>query len=62
MIGELIGGLVLLTGAVVLSGMKFVNEYDRLVVFRFGRAQNERGPGFTVVLPVIERAQKVDTR
>lgn len=59
---ELIGGIVILMALVALSGLKFVNEYDRLVVFRFGRLSGSRGPGITVVLPIIERFQKVDLR
>ncbi len=33
-----------------------------MVVFRFGRAQTERGPGLTFVLPLIEKSQKIDIR
>ncbi|HEY9788087.1 MAG TPA: slipin family protein [Candidatus Obscuribacterales bacterium] len=59
---ELFGGMLFLFMLVALSGLKFVNEYDRLVVFRFGRVVGERGPGIQIVWPVIERAQKVDLR
>lgn len=59
---ELLGGIIFFGTLVVLSGIKFVNEYDRLVVFRFGRVTGERGPGVAVVIPLIERFQKVDLR
>lgn len=60
---ELFGGLALIIGAVIaFRSMKFVNEYNRLVVFRFGRAQLERGPGITFVLPMVEKAKNVDIR
>lgn len=59
---ELIGGLTFLALIIGLKSMKFVTEYNRLVVFRFGRAQNERGPGLTFVLPLVEKAQKIDIR
>jgi regulator of protease activity HflC (stomatin/prohibitin superfamily) len=62
MLFELFTGAGLAVGAMFLAGMKFVNEYDRLVVFRFGGIKGERGPGFTVVWPVFERAQRVDLR
>jgi len=39
-----------------------VKEYDRLVVMRFGKVVGLRGPGFKMVVPFIERAQKVDVR
>ena len=59
---EIVIGLVALAIILVISGVRIVNEYDRLVVLRFGRATNVRGPGFMFVIPLIERAQKVDTR
>ncbi len=58
---ELIGvGVLLLT--IFLSSIKFVNEYDRLVVFRFGRVVGVRGPGPTFIWPIFERFKKVDLR
>jgi regulator of protease activity HflC (stomatin/prohibitin superfamily) len=59
---EIIGGLVFITAVIALNSLKFVNEYNRLVVFRFGRAQSERGPGVTYVLPLFEKATRIDTR
>ena len=47
---------------VAIRSVKFVNEYNRLVVFRFGRAQLERGPGMTFVLPWVEKAKSIDIR
>lgn len=62
MLVELGIGTAMAIGAMFLAGMKFVNEYDRLVVFRFGSIKGQQGPGFTVVWPVFERAQRVDLR
>jgi len=45
-----------------LSSVRFVNEYDRLVIFRMGRAIGVRGPGLSFVMPVLESAKKVDLR
>ncbi len=47
---------------VILSGIKVVKEHDRLVVFRGGKEVLDKGPGVQLVLPVIEKAQVVDTR
>lgn len=55
-----IGGFIL--SMLVLSSIRFVNEYDRLVIFQMGRAVGVRGPGLTWVTPVIESAKKVDLR
>ncbi|HEY9774036.1 MAG TPA: slipin family protein [Planktothrix sp.] len=62
MLGEIIFGLGAIGGIIALRSLKFVTEYDRLVVFRFGRAQKERGPGMTFVLPLVEKSRKIDTR
>jgi regulator of protease activity HflC (stomatin/prohibitin superfamily) len=39
-----------------------VPEYQRLVVFRLGRSIGPKGPGLTLLIPVIDRAVKVDLR
>jgi regulator of protease activity HflC (stomatin/prohibitin superfamily) len=59
---ELLGGIALIATILALRSMKFVTEYNRLVVFRFGRAQRERGPGLTYVLPLVEKSLRVDIR
>lgn len=59
---EIGGGLLFFGLLIALSSIKFVNEYDRLVVFRLGRVSGERGPGVAFVVPLIERSQKVDLR
>src|SRR5450755_3554888 len=50
----------LLAGAV--SAIKIVREYQRLVLFRLGRAVGAKGPGFTVINPITDRVTWVDLR
>ncbi len=52
---------VLLFGA-ALSGIRVAQEYERAVIFRFGRLQETRGPGLFYVIPVVESAKIVDIR
>jgi regulator of protease activity HflC (stomatin/prohibitin superfamily) len=59
---EIIGGMIVLTLMVLLSGIKVVREQDRVVVYRLGRAVDSRGPGLVFILPLIDRVQTVDTR
>lgn len=59
---EILGGIIVLTIMVILSGIKVVKEHDRLVVFRGGKEVLDKGPGVQLVLPIIEKAQVVDTR
>ena len=47
---------------IFLAGLKIVNEYQRLVVFRLGRCIGERGPGVQYIFPVLERAVSADLR
>ncbi|MDZ4718053.1 MAG: slipin family protein [Roseiflexaceae bacterium] len=45
-----------------LSAIKIVPEYERGVVFRLGRLVGARGPGLFLLIPMIERMVRVDTR
>jgi regulator of protease activity HflC (stomatin/prohibitin superfamily) len=54
---------VILVGLMLIfSAIRIVQEYERLVVFRFGRAIGEKGPGIVVLWPFIDRGVKVDLR
>ncbi|OZC11155.1 MSP domain protein [Onchocerca flexuosa] len=46
----------------LIFSLKFVSDFERLVVLRLGRAQKTRGPGATIVLPCIDTCTKVDLR
>ena len=47
---------------VFFSAVKVVQEYERGVVFRLGRLVGPRGPGLILLIPFVERMQKVDLR
>ena len=47
---------------VLFSAIKIVQEYERGVVFRLGRLVGARGPGLILLIPFIERMQKMDLR
>ncbi|MFB7591552.1 slipin family protein [Streptomyces sp. NPDC056169] len=43
------------------AAARVVKQYERGVVFRFGRLRDEvRSPGFTMILPIAERLHKVN--
>jgi len=44
------------------SIFKIVREYERLVVFRLGRCIGARGPGLTLLIPVVDQPAWVDLR
>jgi len=63
------GGAICFVGAILIIGFIFfanairiVPEYQRLVVFRLGRSVGAKGPGIIILIPVIDRAVKVDLR
>jgi regulator of protease activity HflC (stomatin/prohibitin superfamily) len=57
-----LGSLVLLLFLFLASAIRIVPEYQRLVVFRLGRSVGAKGPGIVLLIPVIDRAVKVDLR
>ena len=48
--------------AIVLSGLRIAQEYQRAVVFRLGRFQAIRGPGLYYLLPLFEWQRTLDMR
>ncbi len=56
---SLLAALYIMTKTDTLLRLK---EYERAVVFRFGRFVGVRGPGWVVVVPFIETYVKVDLR
>jgi regulator of protease activity HflC (stomatin/prohibitin superfamily) len=60
-IGIVIGVLLVLLVAAAMS-VKIVREYQRIVLFRLGRAIGTRGPGFVLLNPVTDRTAWVDLR
>ncbi len=56
-------GAILVLGFIFLANaIRIVPEYQRLVVFRLGRSIGARGPGLIILIPVIDRAVRVDLR
>jgi regulator of protease activity HflC (stomatin/prohibitin superfamily) len=46
----------------LMSFIKILNEYERAVIFRFGRLMGARGPGLIVLIPGVEKMVRVDLR
>src|SRR3954454_20750189 len=53
-------GIVLL---LLISSIKVVREYERAIIFRFGRLlANPKGPGIFILIPIVDKMVKVDLR
>ena len=46
----------------LFATLKVVKEYERIVNFRLGKAQAEKGPGIVAVIPGIDKPVRVDLR
>lgn len=47
----------------LMSSVKILNEYERGVIFRLGRAITDpKGPGLFILIPMIDKMVKVDLR
>ena len=59
-----LGILVVLVLLVILlaNSVRVLREYERVVVFRLGRLQGLKGPGLILILPVLDRVQRLDLR
>src|SRR5205809_4902748 len=57
-----LGLIVFLLIVVLPSAIKIVREYQRLVLFRLGRAVGIKGPGLVWIFPIIDRVTWVDLR
>jgi len=56
-----LGALTLIGGALLGASARVVQQIERGVVFRLGRAQPEpRRPGFTMLIPFVDRMKRVN--
>ncbi|MFI9211907.1 slipin family protein [Streptomyces sp. NPDC053253] len=56
-----VAGAAAATAVYAGAAARVVKQYERGVVFRFGRLRDEvRPPGFTMILPIAERLHKVN--
>ncbi|AET65272.1 slipin family protein [Methanothrix harundinacea] len=47
---------------ILYQGIRIPREYERLVIFRLGRYSGIKGPGLTIIIPVIDKAMTIDLR
>ncbi len=58
----IVGATILIAAGLLVSAVRVIPEYQRLVVFRLGRSLGEKGPGVVILIPVVDRGVKVDLR
>src|SRR5512140_2392310 len=57
-----VGAVVLVLLVLFANAIRIVPEYQRLAVFRLGRCSGEKGPGLVILIPIVDRAVRVDLR
>ena len=57
-----IGGGVVVLVALFAAAVRIVPEYERGVVFRLGRVIDAKGPGFFLIIPIVDRMVRVSLR
>jgi len=56
---------LIVLGAILLllfSSIKIINEYERAVIFRLGRFAGVKGPGIFLLIPILDKMEKVQLR
>jgi regulator of protease activity HflC (stomatin/prohibitin superfamily) len=64
MLAVLVALLVLIALGMALAGasVRVLREYERAVVFRFGRLIGQKGPGLVLLIPVADRMVRIPLR
>ncbi|MEU1626619.1 slipin family protein [Streptomyces sp. NPDC020096] len=61
MVVDLVSAVLAFGVVYFLAGARVVQQFERGVLFRLGHAQEKlRGPGFTMIVPIIDRLRKVN--
>ncbi len=61
-VGVIVGVVVLVLLVALGAAVRIVREYQRIVLFRLGRAVGTRGPGLVLINPLTDRTNWVDLR
>ncbi len=62
MILEILVPILIVIGFILLCSIRQIAEYERGILFQFGKFKRILNPGWNVVLPVIQTYQKIDIR
>jgi len=55
--------IIIFLGMILLFNMiKVLKEYERGVIFRLGRLIGAKGPGLIILIPIIDKMERVDLR
>ncbi len=52
--------IIIILASIVFSALKVLKEYERGVIFTFGRFDKVKGPGIILVIPLAQQMSRVD--
>jgi regulator of protease activity HflC (stomatin/prohibitin superfamily) len=55
-------GAVIVLIFLLMSAIRIVKEYERLVVFRLGRLMGVKGPGIILIIPFVDKIIRISLR
>ena len=55
-------GVLFFVFIVLAAAIKILREYERAVVFRLGRLIPMKGPGLILLIPIVDRMERISTR
>jgi len=55
-------GVVAFLLIILASAIKILREYERAVIFRLGRLIPAKGPGLILLIPIVDRMERISTR
>ena len=59
---ELLLPILVIVLVIILCSIRQISEYERGILFQFGKYKKIMNPGWNIVLPIIQSFQKVDIR
>jgi len=54
--------LLIIAGIIILASIKQIEEYERGILFKFGKFSKILNPGWNIVVPIFQSYKKVDIR
>src|SRR3989344_8481936 len=54
--------IIVLVVVIAAAGIRIVRQYEKGVIFRFGKIISTKEPGFNWIIPVVDIMRKVDFR
>ncbi len=55
-------GVLVFVFILLASAIRILREYERAVVFRLGRLIPAKGPGLILLIPIVDRMERISTR